>query len=131
MDSYQRQIAVFTGDAEIIQPLSWEVADKRTYVKWAEKKYDVLVFGMPVQFHYGYGMGTNPILIKQAIAANIIRHKRVLREYPVIICAGLYDSLMTLSFYREIYNLSKPKIIILSMLKICEKLLDSEYIYKG
>ena len=27
--------------------MSWEMADKRTYVHWAEKKYDVVVFGMP------------------------------------------------------------------------------------
>ncbi|MGI6768995.1 MAG: lactate racemase domain-containing protein [Bacilli bacterium] len=136
LDSYQRQIAVFTGDSEMIQPLSWEVADKRTYVKWAEKKYDVIVFGMPVQFHYGYGMGTNPILIKQAIAANIIRHKRVLRDYPVVICASVCDGFFNdIEFpsYREIYNLfqTERNYTLPDVEKYAEKLAtDSEYIYK-
>ena len=59
LDTYQRQIAVFTGYAKEIQPLSWKVADKRTYIPWAKEKFDVMVFGMPQNFHYGNGMGTN------------------------------------------------------------------------
>ena len=31
--------------------------------KRQDKKYDVLVFGMPQAFHYGNGMGTNPIMM--------------------------------------------------------------------
>ena len=62
LDSDSRQIAVFSGYAAAIEPLSWQVADRRTYVPWAQKKYDVLVFGMPQSFHYGDGMGTNPII---------------------------------------------------------------------
>lgn len=89
LDTYQRQIAIFSGAAETIQPLSWQSADRRTIVPWAEKKYDLLVFGMPQSFHYGNGMGTNPILMLQAIAAQIIRHKRVLNDPCVIICASL------------------------------------------
>lgn len=59
LDTYSRQIAIFSGYAKEMQPVSWDVADKRTYVPWAEKKYDVVVFGMPQDFHYGNGMGTN------------------------------------------------------------------------
>jgi hypothetical protein len=51
LDTCARQIAVFSGYAKEIQPLSWEIADKRTYVPWAEKKYDIMVFGMPQSFH--------------------------------------------------------------------------------
>lgn len=136
LDTYQRQIAVFTGAADVIQPLSWEVADKRTYVHWAEKKYDVMVFGMPVQFHYGYGMGTNPILIMQAIAANIIRHKRILSDHPVIICASVCDGFFNdIEFpsYREIYNLfqTERNNVLPNVEKYAEKIAtDSEYIYK-
>ena len=43
-----------------IQPVSWKTADKRTYKVWAEKKYDIIVFGMPASFHYGNGMGATP-----------------------------------------------------------------------
>lgn len=134
LDSYQRQIAVFTGDAELIQPLSWEVADKRTFVHWAEKKYDVLVFGMPVSFHYGNGMGTNPILIMQAIAANIVRHKRVLSDNPVIICASVCDGFFNdIEFpsYREIFDLFQSEGTLPEVEKYAERLAtDSEYIYK-
>lgn len=89
LDSKSRQIAIFSGYAKEMQPVSWEVADKRTYVHWAEKKYNVVVFGMPQFFHYGDGMGTNPIMMMQAISAQIIRHKRILADNCVIICSSL------------------------------------------
>jgi hypothetical protein len=82
---FSNQIAVFAGYAKETEPLSWEIADKRTYVKWAKKKYDVLVFGLPNDFQYGSSQGRNPILVEQAIAAQIIRLKRVTSEHPVII----------------------------------------------
>jgi len=108
LDTNQRQIAVFSGAADIIQPLSWKAADKRTYVHWAEKKYDVMVFGMPQAFHYGNGMGTNPILMMQAISAQIIRHKRILSDNPVIICSSTCDGYFhdeEFPAYREVYDL--------------------------
>lgn len=61
----------------------------RTYVHWAEKKYDVMVFGMPQFFHYGEGMGTNPIMLMQVLSAQIIRHKRIMSDNYVIICASV------------------------------------------
>jgi nickel-dependent lactate racemase len=135
LDSYQRQIAVFCGDSEIIQPLSWEVADKRTYLKWAKKKYDVLVFGMPIMFHYGNGMGTNPILIMQAISANLIRHKRILADNAVIIAASICDGFFNdeeFPAYREIYALFQRKGNTLPEVeKYAHKLaVNSKYIYK-
>ncbi|GAB1483091.1 lactate racemase domain-containing protein [Treponema sp.] len=108
LDTYQRQIAVFTGAAAAIQPPSWKVADTRTYVHWAEKKYDVMVMGMPQAFHYGNGMGTNPILMMQAISAQIIRHKRILSDNPVIICSSLCNGYFhdeEFPSYRDLYNL--------------------------
>lgn len=110
LDTRQRQIAVFTGAAESIQPLSWEVADRRTYVHWAERKFDVMLFGMPQSFHYGDGMGTNPILMMQAISAQVIRHKRVLSDNPVVICSSICDGYFhdeEFPAYREVYELFK------------------------
>ncbi len=108
LDTKSRQIAIFSGYAKEMQPLSWEVADKRTYVHWADKKYDVMVFGMPQFFHYGNGMGTNPIMIMQALSAQVIRHKRVLSDRCVIICSSLcngyfHDELFT--GYRDLYDM--------------------------
>ena len=65
LDSRSRQIAIYSGYAKEMMPESWKLADRRTYVHWAEKKYDILVFGMPQKFHYGDGMGTNPIMMMQ------------------------------------------------------------------
>lgn len=91
LDTQSRQIAIFSGYAKEIQPLSWEVANKRTYVKWATKKYDIMVFGLPKFFHYGDGMGTNPIMLLQAISAQVIRHRRIMSDQCVIICTSICD----------------------------------------
>jgi nickel-dependent lactate racemase len=108
LDTYQRQIAVYSGYAEAIQPLSWEVANKRTYVPWAKEKFAVMMFGMPQSFHYGNGHGTNPILMMQAIAANVIRHKRIMKENFVVICSSIcngYFHDQEFPSYRELYEL--------------------------
>ena len=108
LDSHQRQIAVFAGDTEQLQPISWEVANKRTYVPWAKEKFDVMMFGMPQEFHYGNGHGTNPLLIMQAIAANIIRHRRVMNDNFVVICSSIcngYFNDAVFPSYRDLYEL--------------------------
>jgi len=108
LDTYARQIAVFAGYAKEMQPLSWEIANKRSYVPWAEKKYDVMIFGMPQSFHYGNGMGTNPILMLQAISAQIIRHKRIMKDNCVVICSSICNGYFhdeEFPAYREVYDL--------------------------
>ncbi|MCL2092647.1 MAG: lactate racemase domain-containing protein [Treponema sp.] len=108
LDTRANQIAVFSGYAQEVQRSSWPIADQRTYVKWADKKYDLLVFGMPQAFHYGNGMGTNPIFIMQAISATLIRHKRILTDTPVVICASLCNGYFhdeEFPSYREVYEL--------------------------
>jgi hypothetical protein len=99
LDTRSRQIAVFSGYAAEMQPISWEVADKRTYVPWAKQKYDVVVFGMPQSFHYGEGMGTNPIMLMQALSAQVIRHRRVMSDNCVIICPSLCNGY----FHEELW----------------------------
>lgn len=108
LDTKSRQIAVFSGYAKEMQPIAWEVADQRTYVPFAKEKYDIMVFGMPQNFHYGNGMGTNPIFIMQAASAQIIRHKRVMKENSVMIfssiCNGYFHD-QEFPSYRESYEL--------------------------
>lgn len=89
LDTNARQIAIYSGYAKEMMPKSWEIADKRTYVPWAEKKYDIVVFGMPQNFHYGNGMGTNPIQMMQALSAQVIRHKRIMSDHCVYICSSI------------------------------------------
>ncbi len=99
LDTASRQIAVNSGYAKEMQPIAFAEADKRTYVHWADKKYDVLVFGMPQFFHYGDGMGTNPIMLMQALSAQIIRHKRVLSDRCVILCSSICNGY----FHEELW----------------------------
>ena len=108
LDTYSRQIAIFSGYAKVMQPASWEVANKRTYVPYAKEKYDIMVFGMPIDFHYGNGMGTNPIQMMQALSAQVIRHKRVMKENCVIICSSICNGYFhdeRWPYLRELYNL--------------------------
>lgn len=99
LDSRSRQIEINSGYAKEMQPISWKTADRRTYVNWAEKKYDVLVFGMPQKFHYGDGMGTNPIMLMQALSAQVLRFRRVMSDHCVILCASLCNGY----FHEEIW----------------------------
>nr|WP_314459622.1 lactate racemase domain-containing protein [uncultured Clostridium sp.] len=108
LDTCSRQIEINSGYAKEMQPVSWKTADKRTYVPFAEKKYDVMIFGMPQFFHYGDGMGTNPIMLMQALSAQVIRHKRVMSDKCVIICASacngyFHDELWP--YTREMYEM--------------------------
>lgn len=108
LDTYSRQIAIFSGYAAEMQPKSWAVADKRTYVHWAEKKYDVIVFGLPTNFHYGNGMGTNPIQLMQALSAQVIRHKRVMSDHCVFLVSSICDGYFhdeRWPYLRELYDI--------------------------
>ncbi len=91
LDSFSHQIQVFAGDAHDVQRECWKVADERTYVKWAKKKYDVIIFGLPNDFQYGSRQGRNPILVEQAISAQVVRLKRVMSDNPVIIALAQCD----------------------------------------
>ena len=108
LDSQSRQMQIESGDAMEVMKATWTLADQRTYVKWADKKYDVLVFGMPQFFHYGDGMGTNPIMMMQALSAQVIRHKRIMSDNCVIICSTIcngwfHDELWP--YTREMYEM--------------------------
>lgn len=108
LDTCSRQIEIWSGWAKEMQPLSWAMADRRTFVPWAEKKYDVVVFGTPQDFHYGDGMGTNPIQLMQALSAQVIRHKRIMSEHCVYICFSSCDGFFNDSrwpYARELYEL--------------------------
>ena len=108
LDTKSRQIEINSGWAKEMQPISWKTADKRTYVHWAEKKYDVVVFGMPTNFHYGAGMGTNPIQMMQALSAQVIRHKRVLADHCVFIVSSICDGWFheeRWPYLRELYKM--------------------------
>ncbi len=108
LDTSMRQIAVFSGYGRDLQPKAFEIANKRTFVPWAKEKFDVMMFGMPQNFHYGNGHGTNPILILQAIGANVVRHRRVMKDHFVVIAASICNGYFhdeEFAPYRELYEL--------------------------
>jgi lactate racemase len=108
LDTKMRQLGVFTGYGKEMQPQAFALANKRTFVPWAKEKFDVMMFGMPQNFHYGNGHGTNPILMLQAIGANIIRYKRVMNDNFVVIASSICNGYFhdeEFAPYRELYEL--------------------------
>lgn len=99
-------LGVWAGSAEEVQRESWQLAQRRTEVSLGVKeKFDVLVYGLPRSFHYGPGMGTNPILVLQAIAAHMVRNFEVFNEGGVIIAPALCDG-----WFNEEWFPSYPKL---------------------
>ncbi len=62
---------------------------------------------MPQKFHYGDGMGTNPIMMMQALSAQVLRFKRVMSDHCVIICSSLCNGFFNdkkWPYLRECYE---------------------------
>ncbi|MBD3949825.1 DUF2088 domain-containing protein [Tuanshanicoccus lijuaniae] len=108
LDTKSRQIQINSGAAAEVQRESWKLGNVRTYVPFADKKYDVIIFGAPQFFHYGDGMGTNPIMLMQAISAQVVRHRRIMSDNCVFICASTCNGYFNESLWpytRELYDL--------------------------
>lgn len=85
-------LGVAAGSVEEVEKATWPLAKKRTNIDLGEKEpYDVLVMGVPRNFHYGPGMGTNPILMSLAIGGQVSRCWNVLREDSVVIATSICD----------------------------------------
>jgi len=67
------------------------VARGRYLCRLDSDEADVLVVGLPRNFHYGPGMGTNPILMSLAIGGQLTRCWNALREGCVVIAAAVGD----------------------------------------
>ena len=78
LDSQSRQLAVRAGRIPDVEQATWPVASERTDLPVGAEPADVLVVGIPRTFHYGPGMGANPILMMQAIGSSLVRAKRAL-----------------------------------------------------
>ncbi|MDA8216660.1 MAG: lactate racemase domain-containing protein [Dehalococcoidales bacterium] len=112
VDTTAQVLGVYAGAIEEVQKASWPLADKRTNVSLPIEKADVLVFGMPRSFHYGPGMGTNPILMLQATGATLCRVMGALREGAVVIAPSVCDGWFNDEWfpaYREIYQRFQEK----------------------
>lgn len=84
-------LGVYAGAPEEVEEASWPLAAQRTDVELDIEPADVVVFGLPRSFHYGPGMGTNPILMLQAISATVARCAGAFRDGGVAIVAAQCD----------------------------------------
>lgn len=107
LDSQSRQLGVYAGVIPEVEKASWPLATARTDLRIPGEPADVLVIGVPRNFHYGAGMGSNPILMMQAIGASVVRAKKALVEKPIVIAAAVCDGWFNDSEfppYREAYE---------------------------
>ncbi len=90
-----------------VEKATWPLADRRTnvYLDMPEPA-DILVFGLPRNFHYGPGMGSNPILMSLAIGGQLSRCWGACREGGVIIAPAICDGWFNQNWfpsYEETY----------------------------
>lgn len=91
LDSRARQLGVYAGRIPEVERASWPLATARTDLVVDGPPADVLLVGIPRNFHYGPGMGSNPILMTQAVGSSLVRAKRALVDKPVVIAAAICD----------------------------------------
>lgn len=85
-------LQVAAGAVAEVEKATWPLAKKRTDIDLGQKEpFDVLVMGLPRNFHYGPGMGTNPILMGLAVAGQLSRCWDVFRPGGVVIAASICD----------------------------------------
>lgn len=107
LDSQSRQLAVKAGRARDVEEATWLVANERTNVTVPGEPADVLVLGIPRSFHYGPGMGTNPILMLQGIGSWVARAASALKPNFVVFAASICDGWFNNSWfppYEDIYH---------------------------
>ena len=101
-------LGVSAGTMDEVEKATWPLADKRTNVRLdMPEEADVLIMGVPRNFHYGPGMGTNPILLSLAIGGQLSRCWEYFREGGVIIAASVCDGWFNLNWfpsYPETYE---------------------------
>lgn len=128
-------LGVYAGAAKEVQEASWQLAERRTNVYLDIKdKFDIMVFGLPRTFHYGPGMGTNPILMLQAIGANLARNFDVFNDGGVIIAPSLCDGWFNDEWfpsYRKVFNKLQEVADFAEAVRFEDEIAhDPEYIYK-
>jgi nickel-dependent lactate racemase len=99
---------VKAGELGAVERATWPLADKRTNIPVdMPEPADVLVMGLPRNFHYGPGMGTNPILMSLGIGGQLSRCWHAFREGGVIIAASICDGWFNADWfpsYQETYE---------------------------
>lgn len=107
LNGRSEQLAVVAGTPNEVEEATWSKAAERTNVEVPGEPADVLVIGIPRSFHYGPGMGSNPILMLQGIGSWVTRATAALKKDFVIIAASVCDGWFNEDWfppYEAIYN---------------------------
>ncbi|MCG8642870.1 MAG: lactate racemase domain-containing protein [Desulfobacterales bacterium] len=92
LNQHSDVIAVEAGELGAVEKATWPVADQRTRIYLdTDDPADLLVMGLPRNFHYGPGMGSNPILMSLAVSGQLSRCWHAFRPGGVIIAAAVCD----------------------------------------
>src|SRR5690606_22415417 len=85
-------LAVHAGTLDHVEQACWPLAKERTNVVLeGVERADVLVVGVPRNFHYGPGMGSNPVLMGLGLGGQLSRCWNALRPDPVMIAVANLD----------------------------------------
>ncbi|CAN5700725.1 lactate racemase domain-containing protein [soil metagenome] len=101
------QLHVAAGTPTEVEAATWPIAGTRTDVVLPGERANVLVLGIPRSFHYGPGMGSNPVLMLQSIGAWVTRASAALAPNFVVIAAAICDGWFNDTWfpaYRSIYE---------------------------
>ena len=91
LNASSQQLAVRAGVPDEVEAATWAEAAVRTNVTVPGRPANVLVLGIPRSFHYGPGMGSNPVLMMQGIGSWVTRAGAALDERFVVIAASVCD----------------------------------------
>lgn len=107
LNGRSEQLKVVAGAPLEVERATWPAAGERTDVAVPGAPANVLVLGIPRAFHYGPGMGSNPVLMLQAIGAWVTRAAGALAEDFVVVAAAVCDGWFNDAWfpaYRGIYE---------------------------
>jgi len=137
LGQYGDVLEVKAGLIEEVEKATWPLAEKRTSISLDHSEpFDVLVVGLPRNFHYGPGMGSNPILLSLAIAGQLSRCWRALHPESVVIAASVCDGWFNDSWfpsYEKTYNVMQNYTTVSDFLSSDEMLkiaTDTDYCYR-
>ena len=135
LDSKSRIIRSFAGRIDDVEEAAWPVASGRVDVTLPSKElFDVLVVGVPRNFHYGPGMGSNPIMFMQSISAVVARCGNTLRDGCIVIATCICDGWFNDEWFpysKELYALLQNVNTPWEMARYEEDIANRpEYIYK-
>ncbi|MCL1999893.1 MAG: lactate racemase domain-containing protein [Planctomycetes bacterium] len=92
LGQFAEVLDVQAGSIDAVEKATWPLAERRTFVPIEmPAPADILVLGLPRNFHYGPGMGTNPILAGLALGGQLSRCWPCLRQECVVIAASIGD----------------------------------------